>query len=46
MEAPPTKPVKEENMAQYVILKDSLMNELLQIEWQDEQLLADKNQQN
>lgn len=46
MEAPPTKPVKEENMAQYVILKDSLMNELLQIEWQDEQLLAEKNPQN
>lgn len=46
MEAPPIEPVKEKNMAQYVILKDSLMNELLQIEWRDKTLLADKNPQN
>ncbi len=36
VEAPPVEPVKQENMPQYIILKDSLMNELQKIIWNDE----------
>jgi murein DD-endopeptidase MepM/ murein hydrolase activator NlpD len=36
VEAPPVEPVKEENMSQYILLKDSLMNELKQIVWENE----------
>ena len=40
VEAPPIEPVKEENMPQYILLKDSLMNELIQIVWADEKNLT------
>ena len=33
VKAPPVEPVKEENMERYVVLKDSLLNELQKIEW-------------
>jgi len=39
VEAPPVEPVFEENVARYNEVKNSLMNELQQIEWQ-EKLLA------
>ena len=42
IKAPPVEPVKEENMERYTIVKDSLMQELQKIEWDDsEQVLAD-----
>jgi len=40
VKAPPVEPVKEENMERYVVLKDSMLNELNKIEWQ-EPILAD-----
>lgn len=33
VKAPPVKPVKEENMKRYIAQKDSLLNELNQIDW-------------
>ncbi|MBN1987085.1 MAG: peptidoglycan DD-metalloendopeptidase family protein [Prolixibacteraceae bacterium] len=42
VEAPPVEPVKEENLPQYNILKDSLINELQNIRWAGEQLLVEK----
>ncbi len=39
MKADPVEPVKEENMERYTIVKDSLMNELQKIHW-EEQLIA------
>lgn len=36
VEAPPVEPVKEENMARYIPFKDSLMNELTKIQWDDD----------
>ncbi len=41
VEAPPVEPVKEENLPGYTILKDSLMNELRQIEWGGGDLIAE-----
>jgi len=41
VKAPPVEPVKEENMARYNQVKDSLLNELLKISW--EQMLAESN---
>ena len=34
VKAPPVEPVKEENMARYIVAKDSLMNELQKIDWE------------
>jgi murein DD-endopeptidase MepM/ murein hydrolase activator NlpD len=42
VEAPPVEPVKEENLPQYNVLKDSLINELQNIKWTREQLLVEK----
>ncbi len=36
VKAPPVEPVKEENMARYILLKDSLMQELQKIHWEEE----------
>lgn len=44
IEAPPVEPVIEENLARYNQLKDSLMNELLNITWQED-ALAESNTQ-
>ena len=41
VKAPPVEPVKEENLLDYNILKDSLMNELQKIEWQEEIIAAE-----
>jgi len=41
VKAPPGKPIKEENMPHYTILKDSMMNELEKIKWADEQFLLE-----
>lgn len=38
VEAPPVEPVKEENIARYNQVKDSLMNELQKITWNEEVL--------
>ncbi len=40
VKAPPVEPVKEDNVAQYTILKDSLMNELQKIKWAEDLLMA------
>lgn len=40
VKAPPVEPVKEENIINYNILKDSLLNELQKIEWAGEELIA------
>ncbi len=40
VEAPPVEPVSDENLPDYMILKDSLMNELQNIEWKGEELLV------
>ncbi len=40
VKAPPVEPVKEENLPRYVLLKDSLMNELKNIGWNSEELLT------
>ncbi len=40
VKAPPVEPVKKENVPQYTILKDSLMNELQKIDWAGEELLV------
>jgi len=40
IKAPPVEPVKEENMERYTLVKDSLMNELQKIHWEEE-LIAD-----
>ncbi|MEN8118284.1 MAG: peptidoglycan DD-metalloendopeptidase family protein [Bacteroidota bacterium] len=40
VKAPPVEPVKEENMERYVAVKDSLLNELQKIEW-EQQILAE-----
>ncbi|QGY45199.1 peptidoglycan DD-metalloendopeptidase family protein [Maribellus comscasis] len=40
VKAPPVEPVKEENLPKYMILKDSLINELQKIEWAGEELLV------
>jgi hypothetical protein len=40
MKADPVAPVKEENMERYMVVKDSLMNELQKIQWEEE-ILAD-----
>lgn len=39
----PVEPVKEENVPQYNIVKDSLMNELQKIEWGDNDMMLAKN---
>ncbi|MFW5755942.1 MAG: M23 family metallopeptidase [Tangfeifania sp.] len=44
VEAPPVEPVFEENVARYNQVKDSLMNELQQVEWEIP-ALADSNSQ-
>jgi len=44
VEAPPVEPVFEENVARYNEVKDSLMNELMQVEWETP-ALADSNSQ-
>jgi len=44
VEAPPVEPVFEENVARYKQVKDSLMNELMQVEWETP-ALADSNSQ-
>ncbi|WP_340111143.1 M23 family metallopeptidase [Maribellus mangrovi] len=36
MKADPVAPVKEENMDRYVVLKDSMMNELQKIKWAED----------
>ena len=42
VKAPPVEPVKEENMERYIVVKDSLMQELQKIEWEPvEQILAE-----
>lgn len=41
VKAPPVEPVKEENLARYNQVKDSLLNELQKISW--EQMLAESN---
>jgi len=40
VEAPPVEPVFEENLARYKQVKDSLMNELQQIAWQENQMTS------
>ncbi len=40
VKAPPVEPVKEENMPRFTVVKDSLMNELQKIHWEEE-ILAD-----
>ena len=35
VKAPPVEPVKEDNMARYIITKDSLFSELQKIEWEE-----------
>jgi murein DD-endopeptidase MepM/ murein hydrolase activator NlpD len=40
MKADPVAPVKEQNMERYTVVKDSLMNELQKIHWEEE-ILAD-----
>ncbi|MFW6310054.1 MAG: M23 family metallopeptidase [Prolixibacteraceae bacterium] len=40
VEAPPVEPVKEENLARYNELKDSLMNELQNIVWDKDQMAS------
>jgi murein DD-endopeptidase MepM/ murein hydrolase activator NlpD len=42
VEAPPVEPVHETRMAEYIMLKDSLMGELQQIIWEPE-ILAETN---
>ncbi|HKL31009.1 MAG TPA: peptidoglycan DD-metalloendopeptidase family protein [Tangfeifania sp.] len=44
VEAPPVEPVFEENVSRYKQVKDSLMNELKQVEWETP-ALADSNSQ-
>ena len=44
VEAPPVEPVFEENVERYNEVKDSLMNELMQVEWETP-ALADTNSQ-
>ena len=41
MEAPPVEPVHEINIPEYTILKDSMMNELLKIDWDVDELLVE-----
>ncbi len=41
VKAPPVEPVKEENMPRYMVLKDSMMNELEKIRWADELILPE-----
>lgn len=41
VKAPPVEPVKEENMPRYMILKDSMMNELEKIRWADDQIILE-----
>ncbi|MCE4563225.1 M23 family metallopeptidase [Maribellus sp. CM-23] len=41
VKAPPVEPVKEENMPRYMVLKDSMMNELENIRWADELILPE-----
>ncbi len=41
VKAPPIEPVKEENLLKYNVLKDSLMNELHKIVWQEEIIAAE-----
>ncbi|WP_167605175.1 M23 family metallopeptidase [Maribellus sediminis] len=36
VKAPPVEPVKEENMERYVVLRDSMMNELQKIKWAED----------
>ncbi|WP_045026277.1 M23 family metallopeptidase [Draconibacterium sediminis] len=44
VKAPPVEPVKEENMTRYNAVKDSLMQELQKIQWDDlDQILANSN---
>nr|WP_321358228.1 peptidoglycan DD-metalloendopeptidase family protein [uncultured Draconibacterium sp.] len=44
VKAPPVEPVKEENMTRYTAVKDSLMQELQKIRWDDlDQILANSN---
>ena len=43
VKAPPVEPVKEDNVPRYTLLKDSLMNELQRIDWQDNDLMLAKN---
>lgn len=43
VKAPPVEPVKEENLPRYMVVKDSLMNGLQQIDWKTEDLMLAKN---
>jgi murein DD-endopeptidase MepM/ murein hydrolase activator NlpD len=40
VKAPPVEPVKEDNMSRYMVVKDSLLNELQKIQW-EVQVLAE-----
>jgi len=42
VKSPPVEPVKEENMNRYLVLKDSLLNELQNINWEEHMLTAEK----
>jgi murein DD-endopeptidase MepM/ murein hydrolase activator NlpD len=42
VKSPPVEPVEEENVPQYTVLKDSLMNELQNIEWQTDDFILAK----
>lgn len=44
VKAPPVEPVRKENVPQYTVLKDSLMNELQKIEWQNNDVMLTNNQ--
>ncbi len=42
VKAPPVEPVKEENLARYAVVKDSLFNELQKIVWDSEILVENQ----
>ncbi len=42
VKAPPVEPVKEENMERYITVKDSLLNELQKIQWEEIMLAYSK----
>jgi murein DD-endopeptidase MepM/ murein hydrolase activator NlpD len=46
VKAPPVEPIKDENLPEYMILKDSLVNELQKIEWKGEELIAESKSGN
>ncbi|MCK3685798.1 M23 family metallopeptidase [Maribellus sp. YY47] len=41
VKAPPVEPVQEANMPRYIALKDSMMNELDKIKWEDDEILLE-----